>query len=507
MGDLETTRFLVSVARLSRQARLRRGLQGGTRGLFYGLLPALLIAAASGSVSLPRPILLAGAAALAGALVGGGAGLLRKIDQRRLLFEADRLLGSHELLGTGHELASSGAPGGATTAATTGATGIFAQAVVEDASSLLARSPARQSLGPLSLRLAPFLPLVAALVAAAFLFPVDVKALFVRHHTEAEIASIGEDLQGLGERLESSSRAQDLGRRLELSQALAQLGRDLADRRITDDDALDRIQSLQEQAEREYELQAQGTPAAGAQRSGGGQGRGSPGSGGSGQPGTGSPGQAADSSAPGADGTGDASGGAAADSRTLSDTLDRLRQAQDLLRNADRSARGGSGSGSSRSPGSQGQGNSAGGAQGSSSSPDGNGSAGQAAGGDRGGAGSGNGGNEGSGTGGDGAAPTGSAPGSAPAPDKTGSPTVIARGGVNNPQRAQGNVGEGDSTSFLVRALPEWTGSHLPEETVRRDYAQAAETALLRDEVPPDLKASVRDYFTDIGMTAGFQGQ
>jgi hypothetical protein len=100
----------------------------------------------------------------------------------------------------------------------------------------------------------------------------------------------------------------------------------------------------------------------------------------------------------------------------------------------------------------------------------------------------------------------GGAPGSQPAPVKTGQPTTITRG-QPNPQRAQGSLGEGDSTSYLVRALPEWTGSHLPEETVRRQYAQAAETALLRDEVPPKLKASVRDYFTDIGIPAGGAGR
>jgi hypothetical protein len=505
VGDAGAARLQASVSRLSRRARLRRGLQGGTRGLFFGLVAALLIAAASGSFPLPRPVLLAGAAACAGALIGGGAGLLRRVDKRRLLFEADRRLGSRELLGTGHELASRGTATGGSAGASAGAAGTFAQAVVEDAAGLLSRSPARQALGQLPLRLAPFLPMIAALVVAAFLFPVDIRPLLARHDSQAEIASIGEDLRGLGEQLEGSSRAQDLGRRLELSQQLAQLGRDLADHRITSDDALDRIQSLQDRVEREYELQAQGSNGSSVPRSGqsaGGSGR-TPGT--AGGSGTGSAGDGGDSSSAG--GAQDANGGSGTDSQALADALDRLRQAQDLLRGGDQAGAGGSSPGNAARSGSTRQGGAAGGSQGSPPrSATGNGSAGQGGSADPGGAGVGNGGDQGNGEG-DATGPTGSSPGSAPAPEKTGPPTDIARGSSTNVERAQGTVGEGDSTSFLVRALPEWTGSHLPEETVRRDYAQAAEAALLRDEVPPDLKASVRDYFTDIGMSAGSQGQ
>jgi hypothetical protein len=506
VGDTAAARLQVSVGRLARRARLRRGLQGGTRGLFYGLVTALFIAAASGSVSLPRPILLAVAAAGAGTLIGAGAGLLRRIDRRRMLFEADRLLGSRELLGTGHELVSTGASVGLPPGAATGAGGTFAQAVVEDAAGLLSRSPARRALGPLPLRLAPFLPLIAALVVAAFLFPLDIWSLLARRGSQAEIASIGEDLRGLGERLESSSRAQDLGRRLELSQQLAQLGRDLADHRITSDDALDRIQSLQDRVEREYELQVQRAPGSPGTRSGAGpNGRGTAGApGASGGPGAGSPGL--DSSAADGNGAAGDTGGSDADSQALADTLDRLRQAQDLLKNGDQAAAGGSGQRSAGRSGSAGQGSSPrGSSRRSPGSAAGNGAPGQAGNADLGGAGGGNGSDQGGGA--DGTGPTGSAPGSTPAPDKTGPPTTIARGGPGSAERAQGTVGEGDSTSFLVRALPEWTGSHLPEETVRRGYAKAAEAALLRDEVPPDLKASVRDYFTDIGMSAGSQGQ
>jgi hypothetical protein len=61
--------------------------------------------------------------------------------------------------------------------------------------------------------------------------------------------------------------------------------------------------------------------------------------------------------------------------------------------------------------------------------------------------------------------------------------------------------GEGDSTKFLVRALPEWSGSRLPEDKVLRQYAQAAESALTREEIPPKLKEYVKSYFTIIGIS------
>jgi hypothetical protein len=327
---------------------------------------------------------------------------------------------------------------------------------------------------------------LAALVVAAFLFPVNIPALFARGASApSELASIGEDLQGLGERLEEASRAQDLGRRLALSQELAQLGSELADRTITSDEALDRISDLEGRVAREYQLQMESALASALAphpRSGGS----TPGSAGTRSPaGDAAPDAAGSDSAPG-------------DSQDLANALDRLRDARKALESGDQGNRGSTpGGDSSGDKGrTQGGGSSQPGAlQGQAGSTTGN--------------------EDGDGTGGEGSdtgagqgnpdAAAGSAPGTAPAPDIHGPPTPIQRGGTAPPEQARGNVGEGDTTSFLVRALPEWTGSKLPEDATRREYAQAAETALQRDEVPPKLKAAVRDYFTDIGMTAGGQ--
>ena len=64
----------------------------------------------------------------------------------------------------------------------------------------------------------------------------------------------------------------------------------------------------------------------------------------------------------------------------------------------------------------------------------------------------------------------------------------------------QGKAQEGDSTRLLARALPQWTGSRLPEEAILNRYSRQAESALARDEIPLKLRESVKQYFTDIGM-------
>jgi hypothetical protein len=94
-------------------------------------------------------------------------------------------------------------------------------------------------------------------------------------------------------------------------------------------------------------------------------------------------------------------------------------------------------------------------------------------------------------------------PGNLPVPDTAGPPSRIAQGGKNSPLKAEAVPGEGDSTKLLVRALPEWSGSRLPEDSTLRQYVQAAESALTRDEIPPKLKEYVKSYFTIIGMSAG----
>jgi hypothetical protein len=63
--------------------------------------------------------------------------------------------------------------------------------------------------------------------------------------------------------------------------------------------------------------------------------------------------------------------------------------------------------------------------------------------------------------------------------------------------------GEGDAARLLLRALPGSAASRIPEEELRRQYERSVESALAREEVPPALRQSVRDYFISIGALRG----
>ena len=67
--------------------------------------------------------------------------------------------------------------------------------------------------------------------------------------------------------------------------------------------------------------------------------------------------------------------------------------------------------------------------------------------------------------------------------------------------QVQGKAQEGDWTRLLARALPQWTGSRLPEEAIINRYSRQAESALARDEIPLKLKEYVKEYFTVIGIS------
>jgi len=294
---------------------------------------------------------------------------------------------------------------------------------------------------------------------------------------------IGEDLQSYGQRLQDSARSQNLGRSLALAQDLAKLGRDLAEGAVRKDEALDRMSDLERRMTAEYDLRLQAFKS--GESSGG---HGSPGAenpaGGSGS-GTGKAGNGADSSS--------AEDLDSQDLKDMSDALKRLRQGQ----------------GSAAPPGaekgeppSMAQGPQAPSREpGSGLLPPGSDSSGKGQGSPPQGSGS-------------GAAPDSNpnepgrrapagAPGLMPAPDTKGPPSRITQGGRGSPLKTEAAPGEGDSTKFLVRALPEWSGSRLPEDKVMRHYAQAAESALNREEVPPKLKEYVKSYFTIIGVSGG----
>jgi hypothetical protein len=449
-------------------------LRRASEGLFIGLLPGLVAAALAGTFSLPFPApAIAGCAAAFGALAGILLALFHRIDVRRLLISADRSLGSKELASTALELIAE--PWGET----------FSEAVIDEAAELMARSSPRRILGALRLPLLPFVPALAALIALALIFPFDLRGLFAaRRAGMGELAMIGEDLQSYGQRLQDSARSQNLGRSLALAQELAKLGSDLAQGAIRKDEALDRMSDLERRLVAEYDLRLRAFKL------------GEPRGGGRGPSGAGDPTGANRS------GTGRGEGFAAPspeeeqgaqDLKDLGDALKRLRQGQ----------------GSTPPPGTEGE-EPPSFAQGPQASPREPGSGVLPPGSDQSGKGQGNL-PPGSGSG---AAPDldpndpgkkapAGAPGLLPVPDTRGPPSRIAQGGRGSPLKTDAAPGEGESTKFLVRALPEWSGSRLPEDKVLRQYAQAAESALTREEVPPKLKEYVKSYFTIIGVSEG----
>ncbi|MGA2614905.1 MAG: hypothetical protein ABSG38_15820 [Spirochaetia bacterium] len=453
MGDARSD-FTAQVARLVRAARVDLAIRQSTTGLFFGLLAALGTAVLAGSVALPVPApLLAAGAAAAGLFAGALVGLLTRTDPMRLLIHADSVMGSRELASTALELAAAEEQGG------------FGGAVLEDASRLLAGTKPRAILGRLRLPLAPFIGIAALLTAGALFFPVNLGSLFASSSgKDREIARIAEDLREGGEKLAEKSQGQGLDRTIELSRELAQLGSDLLARKITVEDALDRMSELQSGLEKEYQLRTQQL-------------------------------QPAPSAAPG---SGDArSGGSSQGSpkegvaRDLADALKKLREAQRDLSGQGRGDRA-----QADGRGSQGRGEGAQGDQGQAQpgqGEQGRDQQGQRQGQGRAGSGSqsaeGPGDSEGSGI------------GTLPAPQKRGPATSIVPGDRGPGLQAQGNAGAGDSARMLARALPEWTGSHLPEQTVLNEYSRQAESALARDEVPLRLRQSVKEYFTVIGIS------
>jgi hypothetical protein len=471
MGDMTNRSaradFTAQVSRLVRAARGRLLIKRSLAGLFFGLLPAVASAFLAGTVALPVPApALAAALAAAGAAAGALTALLSRTHLLRLLILADSALGSRELASTALEIS----------AAPQGEAGLFAGPIMEDASRLLAGTDPRTILGKLRMPLLPFIPVAALLTIGALLFPMDLRSLFTRQITDSQMARIGEELQESGERLAESAQGQGLGRSIDLSRQLAQLGSDIEARKVAPREALDRMAQIESGLQQEYGLRMQEVlPVPGAPQSG------------QGKPGEGpSAGQGQDSAA-----------------RGLADALDQLRKAQRELGGQD-SGEGGPGNGKGQHGGTQNDQPQGGQGQDQSQGGQGQGRQGEQGQGQQGQAG------KGKGPGGAGTdSESGNGPGESgesgigklPAPEKRGPATPINPGDKGPGLQAQGNAANDESTRMLVRTLPEWKGSRLPEEAILNQYSRQAESALARDEVPLKLRQSVKEYFTTIGIT------
>ncbi len=64
---------------------------------------------------------------------------------------------------------------------------------------------------------------------------------------------------------------------------------------------------------------------------------------------------------------------------------------------------------------------------------------------------------------------------------------------------------EGDAARLLLRALPGFSASRIPERELRMQYRRAAEAAISREEIPAALRDSVKGYFLSIGILPGRQ--
>ncbi|HUI72766.1 MAG TPA: hypothetical protein VL354_19750 [Spirochaetia bacterium] len=470
MGDAGRD-FVADVARLTRMARVDLAVRGCINGLFFGLLLGLAVALLAGSITLPWPgAALAGLGAGLGLAAGFVVGLLRPQDPKRLLIHADLVLGSKELVGTAYELARAGGQGR------------FDRAVVEDASHLLQRTHPRAILGRRRLRLAPFAAAAAIATAALLVFPVNLGQLFAGpRSSEAQMARLGDELREGGERLGQVQQGKGLDRTIELSRELAQLGKDMLAKKITPQEALERMSRLESGLQKEYQLRLeQLAPAPSVPP----------------VPGTGGPGGSpADGSKAGAKDQGKTGSGALnEDSRAkdLADALGKVRKAQRELEN-----QGDQKQGQEEAQNIDPTGALPKGSQSPSEQPPDL----QKRGGQR-GAGSVQGGTDsGSDSGEEPRDSDNSGIGTLPAPEKRGPPSAIVQGDKGPNLQAEGEAGPGDTTRLLARALPEWTGSRLPEDTVLNQYSRRAESALARDEVPLKLRQSVKEYFTVIGIT------
>jgi hypothetical protein len=469
--------FLAQVRLLRRRERRRLLLQGVVQGTFFGAAAGAVLAVMAGTIRLPLPAAIAGLiAAAAGAAAGTLAGLLRRVDTGLLLQRADRNLGSRELAGTAWEIARRRA----------GHRGLFDDAIVADAARLLAASRPRDALGAPRLRLLPYIPAAVVLVAAASIFPFDLAPLFARRAApERDMAVLGEELEGLGRRIEKSSRDLDRERGLELARELARLGRELQDRTVEPTETLERVEGLRQRLAQEYGLRMRRLPPGEARvpidR---GEGSGSGSGDGTGDIRESPPGGSADTGQPDAGGKADSPGelsaeksaekGGADSDRAGEDLADAMKKLDELKDRANRRAQadpGDAGGSSAEKKGSRGKRP----GEGESDAPGG--------------------GAEGEGS---------SEPGDEPVADRPGAPSRIAGAERGAPLKAESTAeGAGEAMKFLVRSLPGWSAARTPEAKVLQEYNRQAESALAREEVPPELRSIVKDYFSAIGMAAG----
>jgi hypothetical protein len=444
--------FSYQKKRFVRRERANTLLSDTAWGAFAGFSAAVCYALLADMIKVPlHPLAFAGAVSVLGAAIGVAIAFLRPIDITKLLIRIDGKLKNGELSSTAHELIARGKES------------IFAEAIIEDAVDSLGKADPVKILERPRL---PILPALPALLAAAVLlsvFPFDlVELLAPRPVPDAAMIGIGTDLEGIGKRLERRAEADDLDRSLRLAQELQSFGESLKDRRIDREDALDRISELESLLAQEYEfLMRLPEPR-------------QEGSQGSLQSSEGNRDQS------GEIGRGEELGNGDRSERIqgredLADALNRLSQDKQRLKDMEE-GKGGESQSADRSQSKIGTDEPKAGGNSPGESPTG----GE--------------GNEGRTTSGE-----SSVPGTLPDTGGRGPATAIPE--TDSPQQSfNAQVGEGDTSRIIVRSLPGAGSTRAPASGELREYARTTESSLAREEIPPELKEYVKQYFISIGL-------
>ncbi len=441
--------FAEQVRRYRSRARVNRLLSHLVMGALVSLCASIVYALVGDFTALPLPPYLFIVIALAcGAAAAAAAAYLSPLDTAAVLIRADKTLANGELSSTAYGLERD-----------TDAT-IFRLAILEDAVRSLSAADPAQVLGKPRMRLLPCIP--AALVVALFLsiVPLDLKSLFTpREPLDPEIVSLGADLESFAKKLEKKAQEEELARSLELSRELEQLGEDFQNQRIDQSEAAERLADVESRIAEEYGLKIQSFGDSSAQGKGG---RGDKDSrtGAKGQGENGENGERQGETG----GEKTPSGDRETDS--LGETLDKLSQLRNGLGNQqggeESEGLGGSGSGSGRPRGSQ----------------EGDEALGQ----------------------GDASGDNSSKPGTTPERDRKGPASTIDRAATGGELKADTQIGEGDSRSLLLRALPERNAAKVPEAELLGKYEKTAESALAGEEIPLGLREYIKNYFISLGM-------
>jgi hypothetical protein len=432
-------------ARLLRRVRIIASFTCAVEGTFFGLCAAVLLTFLHGLLVLHFPALAAAATIVGiGTLTGAVVGALRRQDKKAVLIRGDRLMGSRDLMSTAYGLLN------------TRRRTFFEQAILEDAARLMKNLDPRLVVPVTRPATLKFIPLPALAAILLLLVPIALQHLpSAELRPGARLQAFTKELEGVARDLEQQARKRDEPRAPELAQELRRLSQDLKSGTIDRSEALRRLSELQGGAEIALKLE-QSTRMATTPAS-----------------------ESAPNGMANAEGLrkgGEEAWGSGQENNDILPT-------ESLPKNPD----------DPKSPFyttvgrdvgdsvSKGSGATKGGAIEDTQEYTG----------------------EGSMAGGGGEGPEwgqSTFPGDRPVDDQRGRPSKVLTGNAQDPLAVEVQQTRGDTLKTIVRALPGWFASQVGEEEVLRSYSKQAESALVREEIPQELRKYVKNYFLVISM-------